>query len=373
MSLKEVFSQDRAIDILQKAFGAGKNPHAYIFAGPDGVGRFKVAGEWAKMLLCSEPVKKGGFSDSCGSCESCRLFDAGSHPDFNHVYKELLEFTRDGKNKKTPLKFPIDVVREFVIEKASSKPSLSQRKVFVLDEGEKLSNQAQNCLLKILEEPPSYCTIILLCTRLENLLATTKSRCRILRFGPVLEDRIFDKIREINLPENQARFFARLAGGSLGQGLKWAQLETQGAGLYQTKKQLIKSLSDCTYDQSLKLAQWIIEQGKKLADTWSDFDKNTSKKDISRRAQETLLGIIISALHDSIKMNLGQDSTVVNFDQSGLIKNLAGRFDCEICTERIEDCYLALRQIAANANEKLVFERLLLNFANSDIMVPSGK
>ncbi|MHC4212557.1 MAG: DNA polymerase III subunit [Planctomycetota bacterium] len=373
MSLKEVFSQDRAIDILQKAFGAGKNPHAYIFAGPDGVGRFKVAREWSKMLLCSESVKNGGFSDSCGSCESCRLFDAGSHPDFNHVYKELLEFTRDGKNKKAPLKFPIDVVREFVIEKASNKPSLSQRKVFVLDEGEKLSNQAQNCLLKILEEPPAYCTIILLCTRLENLLATTKSRCRILRFGPVSEDRIFDKIREINLPENQARFFARLAGGSLGQGLKWAQLETEGAELYKTKKQLIKSLSDCTYDQSLKLAQWIIEQGKKLAETWADFDKNTSKKDLSRRAQETLLGIIISALHDSMKMNLGQDSTVVNFDQSGLIKTLAGRFDCEICTERIEDCYLALRQIAANANEKLVFERLLLNFAHSDIMIPSGK
>ena len=109
-------------------------------------------------------------------------YDAGSHPDFNHVYKELLEFTEEGKDKKTPISFPIDVVREFVIAKASSKPTLSERKIFVVSEGEKLQDAAQNCLLKTLEEPPAYCFIILLCSRLDKLLPTIKSRCQIIRF-----------------------------------------------------------------------------------------------------------------------------------------------------------------------------------------------
>ncbi len=117
MSLKEVFCQDRAIDVLQRAFASDKWAHAYIFAGPEGVGKFKTASEWAKLLLCAEPVIEDGFADSCGLCPSCRLFDAGSNPDFNHVYKELLEFTRDNKDKKTPVDLPIDVIREFLVAK----------------------------------------------------------------------------------------------------------------------------------------------------------------------------------------------------------------------------------------------------------------
>jgi DNA polymerase-3 subunit delta' len=112
-----------------------------------------------------------------------------------------VEFTEDGKDKKTPVAFPIDVVREFVIDKVSNRPTLSRQRVFILSEGEKLSKESQNALLKVLEEPPEYCTIILLCTRLEKLLPTTKSRCRTVRFGPVAEDRIVEKLRQMGLSE----------------------------------------------------------------------------------------------------------------------------------------------------------------------------
>ncbi len=176
MSFKEIFCQDKAIDILQRAFASGKWAHAYIFAGPEGVGKFKTACEWAKLLLCEKPTVENDFSDSCGSCRACQLFEAESHPDFNHIYKELREFTKDGKGKPPPVDLPIDVIREFLIAKVSTRPTLSQRKVFVVSEAERLNNASQNCLLKVLEEPPEYCFIILLCTRLEKLLPTTKSR-----------------------------------------------------------------------------------------------------------------------------------------------------------------------------------------------------
>ena len=147
MALNEIFCQDRAVPLLQRAFAADKVPHAYIFAGPEGIGKFKTAREWAKLLLCKKPAAERGSAvqpDSCGSCESCRLFEADAHPDFNHIYKELLEFTRDNKDKKTPVEMPIDVIREFIIEKVSTRPTLSQRKVFVVSEAEKLNNSSQN-------------------------------------------------------------------------------------------------------------------------------------------------------------------------------------------------------------------------------------
>ena len=75
-------------------------------------------------------MKKDDFADSCGNCESCRLFDAGSHPDFEHVYKELIKFTKDGKDKDTPVDFPIDVVREFLLEKVNQQADPIGKKGF---------------------------------------------------------------------------------------------------------------------------------------------------------------------------------------------------------------------------------------------------
>jgi DNA polymerase-3 subunit delta' len=90
MSLKEIFCQESVIEILQRSFAAGKTAHSYIFAGKDGVGRFKTACEFARLLLCEKPVKQKEFFDGCGKCSSCRTFEADSHPDFHHIYKELL-------------------------------------------------------------------------------------------------------------------------------------------------------------------------------------------------------------------------------------------------------------------------------------------
>jgi len=368
MSLKEIFCQDKAISILQRAFAADKSAHAYIFAGPEGVGKFKTAREWAKMLLCKNPVIENEFADSCGSCESCRLFEAGSHPDFNPVYKELIQFTKEGKDRKTPVDLPIDVIREFVIDKVSNRPTLLQRKVFILSEAEKLNASSQNALLKVLEEPPQYCTIILLCTRLEKLLPTTKSRCRTIRFSPIAEGRIIEKIKEMGIKEKQAQYWARLAQGSLGQACQWAQLELADANLYETKNRLLRSLSTCEYADALKLAQWLLNESKKIAAVWAELEKATSKTDINRRAQKTLVQIIISALHDAMKLNLEPTETFINFDQKDQIGNLARRFNAEQSAEKIAECYRTLRQIESNVNEKLIFEQLLLNLAVSDIM-----
>ena len=367
MSLREIFCQDKAISILQRGFAADKMPHAYVFAGQEGIGKFKTAREWARLLLCEKPTAQENFADSCNSCASCTHLQNGSHPDFHHVYKELLQFTRDGKGKTTPVKFPIDVVREFLIQKVPIKPALSQRKIFILTEAEKLNIESQNCLLKVLEEPPQYCTIILICTRMEKLLPTTKSRCRIIRFSPVDQNKIIEKLKQDGLDTKKAEYFARLACGSLGQACKWAQLELAAAHLYRTKKELINSLSTFEYTDALQLAQSLLGQSKSLANVWAELDKNTSKADINRRAAKTIIQIIISALHDAMKINLA-DSQIINFDQKEFIKKLTRRLDPEACAEKINDAYKTIRWIEAAVNEKLVFDHLLLNLAPSDII-----
>ncbi|MBN1506714.1 MAG: hypothetical protein JW955_07700, partial [Sedimentisphaerales bacterium] len=123
MSLRDVFCQDRAIEILQRGLAAGRSAHAYVFAGPEGVGKYKTAREWARLLLCRSPrqeqVGSRPFADSCGSCESCTLVEADSHPDYAYVYKELHEFTENGKDRKNPVDLSINVVREFLIQQVS--------------------------------------------------------------------------------------------------------------------------------------------------------------------------------------------------------------------------------------------------------------
>ncbi|MDD5064018.1 MAG: DNA polymerase III subunit delta' C-terminal domain-containing protein [Phycisphaerae bacterium] len=368
MSLKEIFCQDKAISILQRGLAADKMPHAYIFAGAEGVGKFKTAREWAKVLLCKNPVAEDGFADSCGACQSCLSFEAGSHPDFNHIYKELLEFTEGNKDKKTPVDLAIIVIREFLIEKVSTRPTLSQRKVYVISEAERLNASSQNAMLKVLEEPPEACTIILLCTRMERLLPTTRSRCRTIRFSRIDTERIFDRLKAVGLDSKKAEYFAHLAGGSLGQGCRWAQLELAGANLYQIKKELLNSLSTYKLADSLDLAEQLLGKAKKIAEAWGELDEAVSKTDINRRAQKTIVQIIISALHDAMKLTITGPQGLINSDQPEQIKSIAEHFRPEQSAEKIADAYTTMHWIESSVNEKLIFEQLLLNLVVSDTM-----
>jgi len=365
MSLKEIYCQDKAIGILQKAYGAGRVPHAYIFAGPDGVGKFTSAKQWAKLLLCAEPVIDEGFADSCGQCESCGLLEADSHPDFEHVYKELKEFTKKGKGKPPPIDFPIDVVREFVIDKVSNRPALSQRRIFILSETEKLNNSSQNALLKVLEEPPDYCSIIMICTRLDELLATTKSRAHTIRFGPIEEDRIVEYLQTTDIAEQSARYFARLSQGSIGLASEWAKLELEGAELCGIAEEVVGSLANADYADSLELAGKFLKHAKSIGGIWAKLDSATSKSDLNRRAIKTVLHMIISALQDTITTNISPGKALTNFQLEKHIQRLSQRFDADKAAEHIAECYKSIHWVESSVNETLIFEQLLLNLLDS--------
>jgi len=373
VSLKDVHSQQRVIEFLQRAFCSGKMPHAYIFAGPDGVGKRTLANQWAKMLLCQDRTQKkneSGISyDSCGKCLSCTVFEGGGHPDFNFIYKELVKFTKDGKKKGTPVDMPIDVVREFLIDRVANRPQMSEYIVHIVDEAEKLNRYSQNALLKLLEEPARFCVIILLCSRLDKMLPTTLSRCQVLRLGPVQERYIIEKLKDIGVSKEQATYWAGFSDGSIGTAMAWAGLDvTEGDSCYKVKSELLSRLAEFELKDALDFAEWILAEAKRLSDVWSKQYPDLSKTDVKRRIQKGFLQIIISIFNDAMHLKTGSQRAPVNNDQLGPIKSIAGRFEAETLAERVDQAYECCKWVDASVNEKLIFEQLLLNYGSCGIM-----
>ena len=376
MSLKEIFCQDKAINSLQRAYGAGRMAHAYLFSGDDGVGKFTTARAWAKMLLCEDKQTVGDdptFTDSCGGCHSCQLFDVDGHPDFRPIYKELVQFTKNGKNKKTPVDMPIDVIREFLIDKVANRPTQGQFVVYVMDEAEKVNAASQNALLKILEEPPSYCVIILLCSRLDKMLPTTLSRCQSIRFGQVAEDRIIERLTAESIDPAEAVFWARFSQGSLGRAMAWAQLEIKDTSAYALKTELIEKIASLQLADAVDTAEWMGKTAKKIAAAWISTSDSVSMTDITRRAQKGLVRMVACLFNDVMRAASDASAMQVNHDQQGCISALAQKIDVETAAGNVELCYRMHNWVDSSVNEKLIFEQLVLNLTTCEINAYSSE
>ncbi len=362
MNLSDIFCQNKAVNTLQRAFAGGKSAHAYIFEGTDGVGKYTTAIAFAKLLLCKSPAN----NDGCGKCPSCLALDSDTHPDFHHIYKELIQLNSDSqKRKRQAIDLPIDVIRDFLIAKVQLKPTLSASKIFIVSEAEKLNPESQNALLKTLEEPPNGSFVILLCTKLDNLLPTTRSRCQIVHFGPLSDEKIIEKLSASGVNKQEAKFWARLTGGSLGQALIFTKLEPS---FYEIKKEFLVRFCKSELADVVDFAQWINSTASQLTASWQKIKPDSSKADLGRGAKKVFAAIAISAFADAMKASAGSDEKMTNFDQPGQIKTLAARFSPQDCAEMVEKCYETIRFIDASVNEKLVFEHLLLNCADSGII-----
>lgn len=370
MALSEIFCQDQGIATLQHAYAGGRMAHAYLFSGDDGVGKNAVARAWARMLLCENRQQLSEdppFYDSCGRCHACTAFDAGGHPDFRPVYKELIQYTEKGKNRTTPVDMPIDVIREFLIEKVANRPTMADFVVYVVDEAEKVNRNSQNAMLKVLEEPPAFCVIILLCSRLDKMLPTTLSRCQLVRFGPIDTAKIIDQLQAEGTNASEATYWARFSQGSLGRALEWAKLQFEG-GAYAIKRELVEKLAALTLADAVDTAEWMGKSARTIANAWKSTAENVSTTDINRRAQKGLIQMVISALNDAMRLGVGQSQELVNQDQERCIETLSSRYDSETAARQIEMCYRIHRWIDSSVNEKLIFEQLLLNLSSSDIL-----
>ena len=165
---EEILGNEMVKDHFKKAIENHKISHAYILTGEAGMGRKSIANAFAMTLLC----EKGG-SEPCMTCHSCKQVMSGNHPDLIYV-----------KHEK-PGSIGVDDVREQINDTIMIRPYSSYYKIYIVDEAEKMTVQAQNALLKTIEEPPSYAVIILITTNQEAFLPTILSRCVQMKLKPL--------------------------------------------------------------------------------------------------------------------------------------------------------------------------------------------
>lgn len=170
MALEAIRDQPRVVDLLRRALASGRVAHAYAFVGAVGSGRTAAALAFAGALLCER--------DGCGTCRACALAAARQHPDLHVVAP-----TPPEKNPKGPLAIRIDDIRALE-HVAALAPVMARRKVFVLEDADRMTGETPQAFLKTLEEPPSRTVMILVLARARAVPATVLSRCQIVRFAP---------------------------------------------------------------------------------------------------------------------------------------------------------------------------------------------
>ena len=197
---EHIIGNEQIKNILQESIKRNKTSHSYLFVGIEGIGKKIVAKEFAKMLLCLEENKQES------NCKSCIEFNSNNHPDFL-----LLE--PEGNVIK------IEQIRQLQ-KRIQEKPIISHKKVYIINDADKMTKEAQNCLLKTLEEPPEFSTIILIGTNENAFLSTIKSRCMILHFQKIEDEKIkqylSNQLEENNITENMLKMFQ----GSIGKAIK---------------------------------------------------------------------------------------------------------------------------------------------------------
>jgi DNA polymerase III subunit delta' len=188
---------------LAIAWKAGRLAHAYLFVGPQGIGKRAFATRFSQALLCHQPNVDD--LEPCGVCPSCRVFEGGNHPDFQEVEIE-----------KDRHEFRIEVVRD-LLPKLALKPAVGSERVTIIDDADRFNDEAANALLKTLEEPPPRSRLLLMAAGVEGMLPTIRSRCQTIKFGPLSVEETAQVLLQSGVVDSSevAQMLAESAGGSV--------------------------------------------------------------------------------------------------------------------------------------------------------------
>ena len=210
MKFSDIYGHESVKNILKRAIDTNTIGHAYIFEGTGGCGKFSLSLSFASMLMC-ENSENG---EMCGECQNCRMCLAGTHPDVRIIRNELYDPSKKSSAILT------DTIRQMKQE-IYLKPSVSDRKVYIIPEADTMNISAQNSLLKILEEPPLYCTIIMIAQNSSAFLNTVLSRANIIKFSP-LESCDVEKylLEQKHTDSEKAKIISLMSGGSIGKAVE---------------------------------------------------------------------------------------------------------------------------------------------------------
>lgn len=323
MVFDDITGQEKVINTLLDTFDSGRIGHAYLFAGPDGIGRKSIAKRFASLVMCMEENREKGRI--CGKCVSCNLHRTGTNPDYVII--------SETKGKSV---ISIETVRE-VQDMMTKAPLYGRKSFYVIDHAEKMTPQAQNALLKTLEEPPEYVVLILICSNISLLLDTVKSRLNRIDFSRNSDAEIRKILSDKGIVPDE--FILSYADGIPGRALEFEN----DRDVVLIRKELTGLISE------FKTGGVAI---RKRASKF--FEENAEKK-------EFLFYMLMSVYRDI--MVLARYGRKVKVQNGGLENELTGMaselgyYKAEECLNVIDDAW---KSIGRNVNYKLSVELMLI-------------
>jgi DNA polymerase-3 subunit delta' len=329
MSWSTIRGHDAVRKQLLAAFQAGRFAHAYLFVGPDGVGKRRFATELAKSLLCEASP---GPLQPCDRCHACVQVAAGTHPDFFIGKRE------DDKNELT-----VEAMRAFC-HKLGLKPARGSRKVGLLEEADEFNASSANAFLKPLEEPPPGSTLILLATSTDRQLPTILSRCQVIPFRPLGPTDLRAVLADHGVTDpTRVDRLARLSHGSPGRALA-----LNDDAFWSFRQTLFTAVTAARPDPAA------------LAGAWIGFAEEAGKQGSAQRERATLaLGLLVEILQQALRASVAGGTSGGDTSEAGALSALGERAGPDRIAGWLEACLDAEAQIGRYVQLVLVIEALL--------------
>lgn len=322
-NFSDIIGHEDIVKHFKSSIELGKVSHAYILNGEKGVGKKTLAGIVAKSLQCET-----GDPDPCGTCKSCLQAESGNQPDIIWVTHEK------------PNVVSVDEIREQVINDVCLKPYSSRYKIYIIPDAQLMNSQAQNALLKTLEEPPEYAIIMLLTSNVNKFLPTILSRSIVLNFKPVEPLYMIEYLcTQLDVDQARARFCVNFAQGNLGKAVRLA-ISPDYNELIEDSVRLLRRMDHMDIEEIISAVK---NMGKYKLDATDYID------------------IMTMWFRDILMVKIANSPNKIIFkDEFSVMKKQASKVSYEGLEEILEALDKLKVRLEANVNYEIAMELMLL-------------
>lgn len=327
-NFNKVVGHEQVVAHIQNAVKLNKISHAYIINGEKGMGKKMLANLFVQTLQCEK-----GEINPCGSCQSCVQMKDGNQPDVINVTHEKASIG-------------VDDIRHQINNSMGIKPYISKYKIYIIDDGNKMTEQAQNALLKTIEEPPAYGIIIILTENADKLLPTILSRCVTLNLKPIHTEAIKESLmKDYQIPDYAAGISAMFSQGNMGKAIRYATSDE----FIQRKEEVLHILR---HIEEMELHE--------IIDATKDISKN--KLEIN-----DYIDLMILWYRDILMFKVTKNPNLILFkEEYKYISDQANTRDYESIENIIHALEKAKVRLKANVNFEIAMELMLLTLKEND-------
>jgi DNA polymerase III subunit delta' len=332
-----IIGHDTALDQLARAAHTGRVNHAYLFTGPDGIGRFTLARTFAQALVCTRSVDER----PCQECSACRRVREGIFPDVTLLSLET-QAENEGKDSRNTV-ISIESVREMRAS-VSMRPMEAQWRVAIIKDVDRLSLNAYDALLKTLEEPPPFVVILLIATEFAALPETIRSRCRHISLEPVPRDIVAAELERRGVAPDRAVLVARLTRGRIGKAIELAGDDDA----LNERRDRVDAALEMIGDPLSALAE-----ARRMADLFRRGQRDRVNAD---------LDLLIGLWRDLLLIAAGRQDDVSNVDVIDRLGELGRGWHLDHIEQALQACYQAMHDLSVNVQPRLALNAMVVQW-----------